>query len=175
MKADTVYIYTDASFSKAHELGIIGYASFSGTTQHESVSIADLGLNISEIKEGNNIRAELRGAITALRSCPKCERVILYTDCQNIINLPSRREKLESTNFISQSKNHPLANADLYREFYTLFDQYNPELFWIKGHTSAANYSTEINLNRIQKNFSYLDKEVRRFLREYIGATPSGS
>jgi ribonuclease HI len=171
-QADTVYIYTDASFSKSHEIAIIGFACFSSTLEHESVPLMDIGITLSQVNEGNNIRAELRGAIAALEACliacPKREQVILYTDCQNIIGLPERREKLERTSYISQSKNKPLANTDLYQEFYSLCDQINPQLIWIKGHTSVANYSTESTKNRIQKNFSYLDKEVRKFLRTTI-------
>ena len=142
MKLD---IYTDASFSKTHGLAVIGYM------------ISDK-LTILEIKESNNIRAEIRGVITALNAAPKSASVTLYTDCQTVTELIGRRDKLEKTNFISQTKQTPLANADLYKEFYKIYDQLHPEIIWVKGHTSSKD-------TKIKKNFSTVDKEVRKALR----------
>ncbi len=146
MKLD---IYTDASFSKTHGLAVIGYM------------ISDK-LTIREIKESNNIRAEIRGVIAslsaALSAAPKSASVTLYTDCQTVAGLISRRDKLEKTNFISQAKQTPLANADLYKEFYKIYDQLHPEIIWVKGHTSSKD-------TKIKKNFSTVDKEVRKALR----------
>jgi ribonuclease HI len=156
-----IYIYTDASFSKSHEVAVIGYAIFNSTEEHESVPLAKLKLNISQIQENNNIRAEITGALMALRSCPKNKMVFLYSDCQTTCNLLSRREKLERTNYISQSKNQILANADLYQEFYRLYDLIRPEIQWVKGHSKNK-------LTQIEKNFSHLDKEVRKYLRKTI-------
>lgn len=162
MIAETTYIYSDASFSKPHNLGIIGYGVFNSTSQHNSMTLSELDLTILEIKETNNIRTELISAIIALKSNKNTGKVVLYTDCQNIINLPSRREKLEKTNFISQSKNRPLANTDLYLEFYKIYDLLQPELFWIKGHAPLH------GADSLQRNFSFLDKAVRKKLREII-------
>lgn len=165
MTIDTSYIYTDASFSKLHNLGIIGYGVFNSTSQHNSMTLSELDLTILEIKETNNIRTELISAITALKSIKNKGNVVLYTDCQNIINLQRRREKLEKTNFISQSKNLPLANTDLYLEFYKIYDLIKPEVFWIKGH------APKLGADLIQRNFSFLDKAVRKKLREIISVS----
>jgi ribonuclease HI len=148
MKVD---IYTDASFSKALGLGIIGYLMFA----------PEKTFTILKIKESNNIRAEIKGVIAALSAAPKLSQVTLYTDCQTVTGLLDRREKLEKTNFISQTKLAPLANADLYKEFYKIYDQVQPKIIWIKGH--IANKDSDI-----KKNFSFVDKEVRRSLREAI-------
>lgn len=149
-----VYIYTDASFSKNHSLGVIGYMIF-GENEPQ------VPLTILEIKESNNIRAEIRGAILALGAAPKSSHVTLYTDCQTVTGLLDRREKLEKTNFISGAKGTPLANADLYKEFYKIYDQIRPNIIWVKGHTSNKD-------SIIKKNFSLVDKAVRRALREAI-------
>jgi ribonuclease HI len=158
---NTIYIYTDASFSKPHNLAVIGYAIFDSTRQHETVPISDIQINIFKIEEKNNIRAEISGALVALKASPKNKKIVLYSDCQTTCGLLSRREKLESTDFISQSKGEALANADLYKEFYKLYDLTEPELHWVKGHSKNK-------LTRVEKNFSYLDKEVRSFLRKTI-------
>ena len=164
MLLDTVYIYTDASFSKNHEIAFIGYAFFCTTQEHENISISEVKLYTFQIQEINNIRAEMKSAIKALESCPKSKQIILYSDCQTLSRLPLRREKLESTNFISQSKNRLLNNADLYQEFYSLYDLLKPEIHWVKGHTSSK------TLSKIEKNFSYLDNTVRKNLRKAISS-----
>lgn len=164
---DTVYIYTDASFSKDHGIAIIGSVLFLSTEEHDKFLLSELSeskISILEIKETNNIRAELRSAIHALQACSKANRVLLYCDCQTICDLPRRRKKLEQTSYISQSKNRPLVNEDLYREFYLIYDHIKPEINWIKGHSSGQ------NLDKIQKNFSHLDRAVRRNLRKAIGS-----
>ncbi len=170
-----IYIYTDASFSNTHKLAVIGYARFGSSYDHDTIAFADTKLQIHVINEKNNIRAELRGAIMALaESFPEALKgslkagakkditVVLYTDCRAVVDLPSRREKLEHTEYISQSKGTPLANADLYREFFLIFDQLQLELIWVKGHCPGKDQS------KTEKNFSYLDKKVRGKLREVI-------
>jgi ribonuclease HI len=160
--SDCIYIYTDASFSKANELAIVGNACFKNSVDHNSLSISDIKINLFELNETNNIRAEIRGALMALKSFSIDKKIILYTDCQTLINLPSRRYKLTSTHYVSRRKQLPLTNALLYQEFYAIYDTLNIELVWIKGHAPHS------QLNPIQSNFSYLDKEVRKYLRKKI-------
>ena len=155
----TVYIYSDASFSKNFGIAVIGFALFRTQDEHNTIHLQDIETTLFEIKETNNIRAEIRGALAALEVCPMGKEVILYTDCQTIVNLPSRRKKLVQKNFMSESKGCELANADLYREFFALYDLKRPEIIWVKGHSSKRR--TDIG-----KNFSHLDRLVRRKLRE---------
>lgn len=123
-------------------------------------------IHFQEIKEDNNIRAELRGVLLALELCRtdfKDSHVVLYTDCQTVCGLLDRRERLEAGQFVSKAKNKTLANADLYKEFYKLYDLIQPEIVWVKGHTEKQ------KANLIDKNFSVLDKAVRQKLRQRVG------
>ncbi len=162
MVSDTIFIYTDASFSKSHEIAITGYAIVQGTFEHEAMSSKDLLFKTQKINEVNNIRAELRGVISALKACPAHKRVMLFTDCKTVVDLPSRRKDLEESKFISKAKQTELTNTDLYKEFYTIFDLVKPELHWVKGHTSSKSQT------KSQENFSCLDKEVREVLRKEL-------
>ena len=162
MKTDTTFIYTDASFSKAHDIAVIGFSQFTDSDQHELIPLSDLELHFEVISEKNNIRAEIRGAIIGLKSCHQKSKVMLYSDCHAVINLSQRREKLEKQKFISQSNGLILRNADLYQEFYSICDQLKVETHWIKGH------SPNKNSDKVQGNFSYLDKQVRKNLRHEI-------
>jgi ribonuclease HI len=164
MPDDMVYIYTDASFSKLHEIAIVGYLIFNGQKEHESLSALEVKLNLFQISETNNIRAEIRSALLALKSSQSNKKILLYSDCQTLTGLPARREKLEATSFISQSKNQLLPNADLYKEFYSIYDKYLPEILWVKGHSSRG------NPNKAQETFSYLDKAVRKKLRSTVSS-----
>lgn len=55
-----------------------------------------------------------------------------------------------------------MPNADIYREFFDLYDSLKPKIIWVKGHT-PKNEQDYIN-----KNFSYIDKLVRKKLRDEL-------
>lgn len=162
MTSDFTYVYSDASFSKEHNLAIIGSIIFYSSHEHDTLSLSEVEVAIHQINENNNIRAEIHGVINSLQLAPKNKPVKLYTDCQTVVKLKDRRQKLERTSFISQSKNQILANADLYKAFYKIYDQNIPEIIWLKGHTSRIEATKE------QKIFSVLDKQVRDKLRTAI-------
>ena len=85
----------------------------------------------------------------------------VYTDCQNLITLPSRREKLESNNYYT-SKGKLIKNHELYKEFYLLMDKYNCNLIKVKGHKKNS------LKNEIDKIFNIVDKVSRETLRVNI-------
>lgn len=175
MQTDSFYVYTDASFSKDHNLGVIGYLIYNNEKEHTEILPSDKDgkgeLVLLEISEGDNIRSEIKGALAALSNCPSGSRVVLFTDCQTIVDLPARRDNLESTDFISKASGKELTNAQLYRDFYRAYDLLKLEVKWIRGHgpgrslgSSPVQIDSE-NLDPVQSNFAYLDKKVRKFLR----------
>ena len=164
--SNTIYLYTDASFSQSRKLAIIGYGIFQSKEDHDKYPLSEKVIHSLQIKESNNIRAEVQGALWALQRCladfqPE-KKIILYTDCQTTCKLPARRKKLEALNFMSQSKHKTLANADLYQEFYKIYDILKPEVIWVKGHTPSKNQTM------LQKNFAFLDSELRNVLRAVV-------
>lgn len=166
-----IYLYTDASFSKAHTLAVGGWILFKTRAEHEGREPPAFKRTLS-FEERNNIRAEVRAASQALayieETRPKEEwanaEVHLYSDCQTVTELPKRREKLERTNFISGRTGKALANKDLYLEFFRLFDLISPIIHWLPGHSPKSTQSLE------QHHFSFLDKLVRKKLRENINS-----
>jgi len=155
------FAYCDASFSKKDGLAVIGYAIFRSQKEHDEILLAKKEITLTEIDETNNIRAEIRGALAVLEAIPPCSNLTLFTDCQTICDLPERRMKLEGSEFVSESKNAELANADLYRKFYSLYARHKVDIVWIKGHSPNRQ-------GNVQKNFSHLDKEVRKRLRAAV-------
>lgn len=94
---------------------------------------------------------------------PRCWKV--YTDCQNIINLPGRRARLEGRDYLA-SNNKLLNNADLYREFFRVYEALNCELIKVSGHQPAG------GKNKIHQIFGLVDQAARQALR---GACEKGS
>ncbi len=154
MPLTPIFVFADASFSKQFGIAVIGHVS----TDTFDGEFLKTDIVFKSISETNNIRSELKAAIFALESCPPKRKIVLYSDCHAVCDLPSRREHLEKTNFISGAKNEELGNADLYRELIILLDRLSPELVWIKGHSSKKETSAE-------RSFALLDKEVRKELR----------
>lgn len=165
MRTQQYHIYTDASFSRIENLGVAGFLIFDGKTSEPAI-------RTYTYKETNNIRAEIVGAIWALQTfiedCKKENQnadeleINLYSDCQTITNLLTRRKKLEATDFISARKKSRLANADLYKTFFLIYDELQPKIHWVKGHSKKESQTL------IQKNFALVDKQVRKKLRAIL-------
>lgn len=151
----SVSIYSDASFDKNSLLSVLGYAYLDS----ETISLTLDSINLVQVTSKNNIRAEIKSVLLALENCPATKELFLYTDCETICGLIDRREKLEGTNYISKSKGRELNNADLYKEFYILYDKFKPNIIWVKGHMPKSQQTL------VNKNFSILDKTVRSALR----------
>ena len=85
----------------------------------------------------------------------------VYTDCQNIIGLENRREKLEKNDYKS-GKGKLMNNHDLYKKFYKFFDKTNLVFIKVKGHKKTS------LKDEIDNIFNLVDKASRNALREDI-------
>ena len=83
----------------------------------------------------------------------------VYTDCQNIIGLENRREKLEKNNF-QTSSGKLIGNYELYKDFFGKLDELNLTFIKVKGHKKT---SLKDELDTI---FNLVDKASRKALRE---------
>jgi len=80
----------------------------------------------------------------------------LFTDSQCVAGLLGRRQRLEQNKFISKATKLPLLHADLYKEFFKLYDEIRFDVTKVAGHAESYTHDTK---HRI---FSYLDKAVRQ-------------
>ena len=85
----------------------------------------------------------------------------IYTDSQSITKLPQRRGKLEANNYLTKAQ-LPLKHKELYQQFFVQSDQYNFNLFKVKGHQPSSQKS------KGERIFGILDREVRKTLRNHI-------
>ena len=164
-------IYTDASFSKQGLLAVSGFLLFRNKEEQEAGPSPESFLRTQAFPETTNLRAEIKGVLWALGEVGEQIRkrrevgeekveIHLYTDCQGVAQLLARRKKLEASGFKSRRKKERLSQADLYEAFFALYDQWLPKIFWVKGHASRKYQDV------IQRNFNWIDKRVRRELRE---------
>ena len=87
--------------------------------------------------------------------------LIVFTDCQNILGLSSRREKFEKNDYLT-SKNKKIANHELYKEFYKITDKIKCQFIKVKGHKPKN------EKDNIDKFFTLVDKASRNALRESL-------
>jgi len=173
---EVIFVYSDASFSHKHDLAFTGVLMFPSQNDHALSKFESAILRTTEVAVKSNIRAELMGVLWALKlviqKAPKIGKsdhkagpeIHLYTDCKTVVNLPQRRLTLEARSFKSRRTGARLKNADLYRDFFSLIDRIPIQLFWVKGHAPKSGKSL------YQRNFSYIDRHIRRELRAKISS-----
>jgi ribonuclease HI len=164
-----IFIYIDASFHHSLALAVAGCLLFDNEASNTSGSFTDANIETFSFKVKNNIRAEIMGANYFLKKINdeiilkhidlKNIEINLYSDCQTLTELLRRRDKLLAVNFVSGKKKTELANADLYKEFYAIYDLLKPQINWVKGHSPSKGQSIK------QKNFQIIDQKVRKELR----------
>jgi len=158
---NTIYLYTDGSYSRSHQIGVAGFLLYKSSEDNELGTVFKSSLQ--KFNENSNIRVEFKAAIMALEFIISeklnFSEIQLFTDCKAITDLLQRRKRLESRNYISQNKNKPLTHTDLYKKLFTLTDHLSPQMNWIKGHSSDK------SKNPYRSNFNLLDRTVRKELR----------
>jgi ribonuclease HI len=154
-------MFVDASFSKTHGIGV------GGMLVVEDLEGGSPLIETRVFEEKNNIRAELASTIWALETFKKeygtahCE-IKLYSDCASVVNLVQRRKKLEANAYMSARTGAVLSNADLYKKFYKLHDEINPEIIWVKGHSPSSSHT------HWQKKFASVDRFARAELKRIV-------
>lgn len=112
----------------------------------------------------SSTKLELESLLWALKQINTKEKLLIYTDCQNIFSLLTREEKLKKSNY-STSTNKKIKNHLLYEEFFYLNELYDLEFIKVKGHKKSS-LKDEVDLI-----FSKVDKKARKELRNIILAT----
>ena len=117
-----------------------------------------------KLENTSSTEAEIKTAIKAVKSISGDKKageisITLYTDSQNIVKLPRRRKRLEKSDYISKRSGKELKNANLYKEFYRLHDDFITEIVKVEGHKPAG------QRDQTEEIFSYVDRKVREKFR----------
>ena len=119
-------------------------------------------INVKAFENTSSTRLELQTLLWALRALlSKGKKVVVYTDSQNIIGLPSRRILLEQNDYHS-GKSRPLNNHDLYREFFKITDQMDCDFVKVKGHQPSR------DKEQYDRLFTLVDRASRKALKKLV-------
>lgn len=155
-----IYLFTDGSVNPQSKEGV-----------GASLLIHDLELSLSELENRVKIKRfentsstplELETLLWALDDLSlKNAKIIVYTDCQNIIGLNQRRNSLEKKNYMT-AKGKEIRNSELYKAFYKKIDNLDCEFIKVKGHKKSS------QKNSIDAIFTIVDRASRNALRTMV-------
>lgn len=154
---EEIMLFTDGSVDTKSNIGFgaclfVREAGLSLETLKESVMLR-------EFENTSSTKLELQTLLWALNKIEEeKQKVIIYTDSQNIIGLPGRRNRLEGNDYRSK-KNERIKNYKLYQEFYRITNVLNCELVKVQGHQQTR------EKDNIHKIFTLVDRASRRALR----------
>lgn len=151
-------LLTDGSVNTQSKVGYGAYLA----VPEPGVSLDTLRtrVNVRRFAPTSSTKLELQTLLWALGEIQATGlKVMVYTDCQNIIGLPGRRARLEQADYRSNN-NTRLHNYELYREFYRLTDRLNCHFIKVRGHQLAK------QKNAIERLFTLVDRAARKALRE---------
>ena len=141
----------------------IGFGSFL-IIEDKNLSFENLKKTIKTKKFENtsSTKLELQTLLWALDEIKNKNSLIeIYTDCQNIINLKDRREKLEKNEYKS-SQGKLINNHELYKLFFEKSDKLDLVFIKVKGHKKNS------LKDEIDTIFNLVDKASRNALRNQI-------
>lgn len=116
-------------------------------------------IRIKAFEDTTSAKLELQTLLWALNEIQALEnKVVVYTDSQNILGLMGRRGRFEQNDYRSKN-NRRLNNFELYQEFYRLTDQLNCEFVKVEGHQRLS------QKDEIARIFTLVDRASRNALR----------
>jgi ribonuclease HI len=154
---DELIIFTDGSVNTRSK---IGYGA--------CLSISERGLPLDSLRSRvkvkrfentSSTKLELQALLWALGDVQALgQKVIIYTDSQNIMGLRERRDRLEKNDYFSK-KNRHLNNYELYQAFFRMTDRLDCEFIRVPGHKVSH------QKNDIDTIFALVDRASRNALR----------
>ena len=153
-----IKLFTDSSVNPQEK---IGFGSFL-ILEEKNISLEEMKKNIKikRFENTSSTKLELQTFLWALNEIDDKNIIIeVYTDCQNIIGLQDRREKLQKNNF-QTSAGKIMNNHELYKDFFEKTDELNLIFIKVKGHKKNS------LKDEIDTIFNLVDKASRSALRE---------
>jgi ribonuclease HI len=155
-------VFTDGSVNTQLKVGYGAY--FVVSDPSATVDSFKDTVKVKRFEQTSSTKLELQTFLWAVRETIALTKerditLTVFTDSQNIIGLPGRRDRLEQSNYIS-SKDKRLNNYELYQDFYLLTDSLKFEFVKVVGH-QASNEK-----GKIDKLFGLVDQASRKALRE---------
>ena len=154
---NNLLLFIDGSVNIQLKVGCGAYLVVNENEVHHS-SLKEK-IQIKKFTNTSSTKLELQTLLWALGELEdKTQKVVVFTDSQNIIGLPSRRKALEESDYHS-GKGKLLNHHELYREFFKITDQMNCEFVKVEGHQPRKNKD---DYDRI---FTLVDRAARKAAR----------
>ena len=153
-----IKLFTDSSVNPQEKIGFGAFLFL----DEKNISLEEMKKNIKikRFENTSSTKLELQTLLWSLKEIKNKDVIIeVYTDCQNIIGLQNRREKLEKNNFHS-STGKLMNNHELYKDFFEKIDKLNLIFIKVKGHKKNS------LKDEIDTIFNLVDKASRSALRE---------
>lgn len=157
-----LFLFTDGSVNTKLNFGFGAYLAVKDTAI--LASNQEKFVKVKRFENTSSTKLEIQTLIWALSEVKEFKgEIVLYTDSQNIIGLPGRRERLEKNNYHSKAEKQ-ITNSELYKLFFQLLDELQFEMKKIEGHKR-----THLK-NNIDRLFTLVDRASRNALRGVKGA-----
>ena len=154
------YLFVDGSVNPQLKIGFGAYLLTNTNCNYSTIKKDDI--KTQKFENTSSTKLELQILLFALNNIDLEEyNLTIYTDCQNILTLNSRRDTFEKNNYLTKT-NKVIKNSIEYKEFFKLIDLCNCNFVKLKGHKKK---STKDNVDQI---FTMVDKTARLKLRDYI-------
>lgn len=149
-------VFTDGSVNAQTH---IGYGAYVVVENKDALSPT---IKVKEFEDTSSTKLELQTLLWALEEVKGLGReIIVYTDSQNIIGLPKRRERFEKNSFLT-TKKMLIGNHLLYKAFYKMMDELEFSLVKVKGHKLSS------DKDAIDRLFTLVDRASREALRKSL-------
>ncbi|WP_419677555.1 ribonuclease HI [Aliarcobacter lanthieri] len=156
-----IKIFIDSSVNPQQKIGFGAFLEVSD----DDLLIDDLKkiIKIKKFDDTSSTKLELQTLLWTLDEIGIItdNTIEVYTDCQNIIGLQSRREKFELNDY-KTSTGKTINNHELYKLFFQKIDKLNIDFIKVKGHKKNS------LKDEIDTIFNLVDKASRNALRENI-------
>ncbi len=154
-----IYLFTDGSVNPQSS---IGFGAYLLLDKLDFFSKLEKEVKVKKFTNTSSTRLELETLLLALSDISsKNHKIVIYTDCQNIIGLNDRRDRFEKNKYIT-GKGKLIKNHELYKDFFKLIDNLDCEFIKVKGHKKS---STKDEVDEI---FTLVDRATRNALRNSL-------
>ena len=150
-------LFTDGSVNTHSK---IGYGAYLAVSENEhSLDSLRKRIKVKRFVHTSSTKLELQTLLWALGDIQALgNKVIVYTDSQNILRLQRRRDRFEQNDYRS-SNNKQIKNHELYKKFYSIIDKLDCEFFKVRGHKVSS------GKDDIDRLFTLVDRASRNALR----------
>ena len=158
LRMNELFLFTDGSVNVQSK---IGYGAYLGLSDiGASLDLLETRVKVKRFEPTSSTKLELETLLWAVGDIDSSGcRVTVFTDSQNIVGLPSRRERFEKNDYRSK-KNRRLNHYKLYQAFFRLTDRLCCDFVKVRGHQVSRDKEL------IDQFFTLVDRASRKALRD---------